>query len=443
MSRVKALKAKQAKLLQDHKAAVAKVDAAQSAEERKPLREQAAAIKAEFDEISADLKEAEMMEAAEAGMTAAAPVEPVTAPLKDASKPSIIPGAVGADLDKMAGFKTASEYYIAVRNASIPGATVDERLAKMFAAPSSVMSSTGTSGEGYLVPPQIRQEVFDLAFPGSDLVSRLDPEPSDSNAVDIDADETTPWGATGVQAKWRAEASQMTASKMVTKHESVRLQELYAFVNASDELLADAPRLQNRMTVKSAAAINYKASDAVVNGTGAGMPLGWMASGALVTVSKKSGQAAGTIVAENVLAMYARLLTGGAGRAFWAANTDTLPQIAVMTIGNQPIWTPPNSGLKEAPQGMLLGLPIVWAEQAQTVGTKGDLQLINPAGYYAAVKRGEGVRFDSSIHLYFDYGLTAFRWTFRLGGQPFLSAAVSPAKGTNTKSHFVVVETRS
>lgn len=357
---------------------------------------------------------------------------------------SVQVGADRAALDPTAGFRSMADFARAVRSAFTPGGQVDARLTRgIYAAdPANVHQSGGGAGEGYAVPAQFREEIFTLAFPGSDLISRLSPEPTDSNAVDIEADETTPWGASGVQAKWRAEGTQMAASKSKTELRTVRLHELYAFVLATEELLDDAPRLQNRLTVKSAEAIRYKASDAVINGTGAGMPLGWMKSGALVTVSKESGQAAATLNATNVLKMYSRAILDG-GSAFWVAHTSILPQLATMTIGNQPIWTPPNQGLAGSPGGLLLGLPLVYAEQAEQLGTAGDLQLVNPAGYFLAVKRNQGIQFASSIHLYFDYGLNAFRWLFRLGGQPFLSAPITRAKGTDTKSHFVCLQTRS
>jgi Phage capsid family. len=102
----------------------------------------------------------------------------------------------------------------------------------------------------------------------------------------------------------------------------------------------------------------------------------------------------------------------------------------------------PANGLAEAPGGFLLGLPIRFSEFASTVGDLGDIQLISPRGYYG-VRRAEGVRFASSIHLYFDYATEAFRWTFRYGGQPHLSAPVSPANGSATKSHFVTLAARA
>lgn len=325
----------------------------------------------------------------------------------------------------------------------MPTGTRDPRLANIArgiqaAAPSGHMTEAGT--EGYLVPAALSSRVFELIFDADDLVQAMNPEPTDSNAVDIEAEETTPWGASGVRAFWRGENGAMSATKMVPAMRTVRLHELYAFVAANDNLLEDAPRLTNRLTVKSADAIRWKAAEAIAFGTGAGQPLGFVNAPGTVTQAAEGGQTVATIVTANVLKMYSRLLADG-GAPFWLANRDTVPQIAVMAIGNQPIYTAPNSGIKEAPGGLLLGLPIRYSEHAQTVGTKGDLTLVNPAGYYAAIKRS-GVKFASSIHLYFDYGATAFRWTFRLGGEPYLSAPVAAAKGSNTKSHFITLATR-
>ena len=92
--------------------------------------------------------------------------------------------------------------------------------------------------------------------------------------------------------------------------------------------------------------------------------------------------------------------------------------------------------------GRLLGLPVYISEHCQVLGTEGDIQLIQPAGYYAATK-STGLKFAASMHLYFNYDVEAFRWTFRLAGQPLLSAAVSQAKGSGTLSHFVVLAVRA
>lgn len=358
-----------------------------------------------------------------------------------------VPAGAGArtiaepDPERTGGYRHLADFAVSVRNAQV-GGVVDPRLTA--AAPANFHQNGGSSGEGYLVPPEFSQTIWSLTFDGFSLLSAVSPEPTNSNVVGIVKDESTPWGASGVQAQWRTEGGKMDASKLGHAGELVSLHELYAFVVASDELLSDAPRLNNRLTVKASEAIRWKASDSIAWGDGVGKPKGFMLSEARVTVAKDSGQAAKTITPANVANQYARMLASGGGRgAFWLANSDILPQLMVMTIGNQLIWTPPSAGFAEAPGGFLLGLPIQFSEHAQTLGTEGDLTLVNPDGYYAATKEGGGIDFASSIHLFFDYGLQAFRWTFRLGGQPIMSAPVAPPRSGATKSHFVTLANRA
>ncbi len=367
-------------------------------------------------------------------------IEPVQDPLGQARARGLIP-LDGPD--PRGGFADMSDFALSVVQACRPGGRVDERLRALQygAAPSDYHQESGTA-EGYLVPSEFRQTIWELVFNGEDILGMVSPEPTASNSVELEADESTPWGATGVTAKWRAEASQMIAQKVdPVDPRIVKLHELYAFVTASDELLQDAPRMNARLTRKAAMAIQWKASEAIINGTGGGQPLGWMKSGALVSIAKEGGQAADTIVTANVTKMYARLLGTPGGKPRWIANRDIVPQLMELAINGLPMWTPPVAGLREAPGGFLLGLPIQWSEHAETLGDKGDLQLVDPMGYYAT-QRESGPQFASSIHLFFDYGLQAFRWTFRFGGQPYLSAPVSPAKGANIKSHFVVLDAR-
>jgi HK97 family phage major capsid protein len=343
--------------------------------------------------------------------------------------------------DPRGGFRNMAEFARAVRAAYNPaGGAVDDRLRYLGAPTGYFQEEGGTNAEGFLVPIEYRQTIWQIAW-ADDLLSRLTFEPTSAAAVGLIADETTPWGTTGVTAKWRAEGSQMTPQTFKQEPRYTRLHELYAFLLATDELLADAPLMQDRMTTKAGQAIAWKAADAILFGTGAGQPLGVMNAPALITQNKETGQAATTVVAENVLKMASRLLMQDGASAFWIANSDVLPQLPTMTIGVQPVWLSP-SGLAGAPNGgMLLGKPLVFSEHPQTLGTAGDLILFNPAGYHA-IRRSDAPEFASSIHLYFDYAIQAFRWTFRLGGQPYLSAAVSPARGTTTKSHFVALQTR-
>jgi HK97 family phage major capsid protein len=353
-------------------------------------------------------------------------------------------GADRATLDRTGGFRSLAEFATAVRNAhpENPTATVDGRLRQSYGAAPGDYHREGGSNDGYHVPPEYRDRIWENVFAADNLLSEVDAEPTNSNQVNDLTDETTPWGATGVKAYWRAEGSQMTATRETVKPRSCILHPLYAMVQASDELLEDAPRLNSRLEMKAAEAITWKIDDAIINGDGVGKPLGWMKSAALITVAKETGQAADTLVIDNLTKMFSRLLPQGLSRSHWRINSDVLPQLIGLKLGDHAIWTPPASGITNAPGGFLFGRPIRLTEHCATLGDKGDIQLVDPKGYYALRKEG-GIKFASSIHLYFDYGVQAFRWTVRLGGQPHLSAPVSPKNGTTTKSHFVTLAERA
>ena len=343
------------------------------------------------------------------------------------------------DPSRTYGFKSTTEFARAVIDQTT-GANFDERLA----GPSTFNRGSGSAGEGFVVPPAFRDQLFELAFDTSGLLGMVDYEETGGSSVEIGADESTPWGATGVQAYWRGEAQAMTGSKADTDNRVVKVHELYAFVTATSELLADGPRLRDRLTRKSGQAIRWKAEDSVINANGTGKPLGFLNAPAKLTIAKDAGQATKTITVSNIANMFAAMLVSGDMSSMaWIANTEILPQLIGLTIGNVPVFTPPNAGMKDAPGGYILGRPVIWTESAKTLGTEGDLSFVNLKGYYSPRRGGsaDNVEFAESIHLYFDQALTAFRWTFRMGGQPHLSKPVTTPTG-GKKSHFITLANR-
>ena len=336
--------------------------------------------------------------------------------------------------DTTLGFKSLAHFANAVRDGSADSIM-------QAAAPATYNQNQGSSGEGYLVPVAYSDTIWELALANDDLLGLANPEPTAANAVLKPKDESTPWGSVGVQAYWRSEAATMTPSKYGASGETLTLAELYAFTAATNEVLSDAPMLENRLTVQAGRAIKWVASEAVWGGDGVGKPLGFIRSPALITVAAEAGQAATTVVLANLGKMVARVLRTG-GRPMWIINPDVLPQLITMLLGNVPAWLPNNQPSQANPwDGTLLGYPVLFSEHAQTLGTVGDVSCVNMDGYYAATKNS-GLEYASSMHLYFDVNMTAFRWTFRVTGQPILSAPVAAAKGPNTKSHFVVLAAR-
>jgi HK97 family phage major capsid protein len=442
------LKALRNRLVEIRSEAKAILDSADSDNAGKLSQEQQAKfddLMSERDQVEANIVRVEKLEAMDAGVgrmtEPSAPAKPVarTEGLRD----RIVD-------DPMRGFESAADFGRAVHGATLPGlpaGNVDPRLLKVGIgevgadAPTNFHRETGSS-DGYMVPPAMRDQVWDMLFDEEGVLAAVAPEPTESNAVQLLRDESTPWSTTGIQANWASEGAQLTTSRLLNEFSTVQLHKLHAFVSATEELLSDAPRLNARLTKGAAAAIRWKAEDAVISGDGVGKPLGWQTGASLVTVAKEAGQSANTVVVENVLKMFSRLLSIQSQGAFWLAHKSVMPQIAQLNISNQPVYTPVGTGIQGKPAAQLLGMPIIWSEHAQIVGDLNDINLVSPMGYYATTKAG-GLKFASSMHLFFDHDVEAFRWTFRLGGQPFLSAAVSPANGAETLSHFVTLAARA
>jgi len=101
---------------------------------------------------------------------------------------------------------------------------------------------------------------------------------------------------------------------------------------------------------------------------------------------------------------------------------------------------PPN-GLAGAPVRTLKGRPLIPCEYCATLGTVGDIVLVD-LSYYITALQG-GVQTASSIHLRFDYAETAFRTMTAIDGQPWLQSALTPFKGSNTLSPFISLATRA
>lgn len=337
------------------------------------------------------------------------------------------------------GFRSFGEYARAVRAGSLRGGEIDPRLRN---AAATIISTEGIGADGgFAVPPDFRSEIEQLIFAQDSLVGRTDQLTSSSNTLTIPVDMTTPWQATGgVQAYWDGEGGTKAQSKIALENVTVRLHKLAALIPVTEELIEDAPALDAYLRRKVPEKMDFKLSDAIVRGTGAGMPLGFMNAPALVTVAAEGGQTADTINATNVLKMLARLPVENRLSAVWLIHPDAEVQLPLMTIGDQPVYMPPG-GLSDAPFGRLLGRTVIPHQVAATVGDLGDIMLVDLRAYLT-IRKGGGIRTDVSMHLWFDQDLVAFRFVLRVAGQPWWSAPIAQRSGSNTMSPYVTLAAR-
>ena len=112
----------------------------------------------------------------------------------------------------------------------------------------------------------------------------------------------------------------------------------------------------------------------------------------------------------------------------------------VVGTGGTPAYMPPG-GLSASPYGTLFGRPVIAVEYCATLGTLGDIMLVD-LNEYLMIDKG-GMESASSIHVRFIYDETTFRFVYRVDGQPIWNSALTPFKGTNTQSPYVVLAARA
>lgn len=337
------------------------------------------------------------------------------------------------------GFGNFNEFVAAVKRSSAKGGHVDPRLVGNAAAPSSYGSEGVGADGGFAVPPDFRDTIMQKVLGEQSLLPLTDQQISSSNSITFPADETTPWQSSGgIQAFWEGEGEPKQQSKPDLTAKLVKLNKIIALVPLSDELLEDSAAMASYVNRKAPEKINARINEAIVRGSGQGMPLGILRSPATVVVPKEAGQAADSVVFSNITKLWTAITPAARRKARWLMNPDVEQHLMTMQFPGTgtavPAFVPPG-GLSGAPYGTLLGRPIIYSEAMAPVGEQGDIVFGDLANYLSAVKTG-GIRSEVSMHLWFDYDLTAFRFVLRVGGQPWWNSPIVPASIASTKRGF-------
>lgn len=347
------------------------------------------------------------------------------------------------DPETTGGFKDFGEFALAVMQANPHvGGARDERLQFMADVPGSTTVNTGSGAEGgFLIPVEYSSRIREYMFGEDSLLPLCSVDTIGGNSMVFPLDETTPWGTSGVRAFWEGEGSNIQRSNLSTQTRSMRLKKLAALVPVTEEMRQDSNVLSTRVPRQAGRAIGWKTSDAIINGSGAGTMLGIRnaLNTALITHTKETSQTADTIVAANATKMFARSTRPGG--LTWTINPDAWNQLPLMTIGDQPVWLP-SRDMQRTPGGMLLGRPVIMTDTMQTLGDAGDFCAIDFAAYEIITKAG-GVQTATSMHLWFDYDMVAFRATYRIDGMPAFRNAITPPYSSVTRSPYVQLGART
>lgn len=348
--------------------------------------------------------------------------------------------------DPRRGFKSGKDFLLAVRAACVPGGRVDDRI-KGLRVSATVGSDEHQGGAdqygGFAIPvgflPQMLQVGVEMdPTVGTTSIPMSSPRVQIPARVDKNHSSSV---SGGLRFYRRAETTAATASKMEMELIELNATVLTGLAYASEELLADSAISFTALLEAgfrdefTATMINER-----LNGTGAGQYLGVMNSPALVTVAKESGQAADTIVWQNIVKMRSRCW--GYQNAVWLCNHDCLPQLMQLSMpigtGGVAMWQVNGS---EGSPNTLLGRPVIATEFCDTVGDLGDIVLANWSQYIEGTY--SPLMSDESMHVRFEYNERAFRFGVRNAGAPWWRSSLTTKNSSNTLSPFVTLAARA
>lgn len=418
-------------------------------------RDQVKTLEAEFERLSADITTAEEQarEEAELRQRARQRAELLSQGTGRKTKPdsTAISGSTAATrIEPVAPppFKSLGEQLQAIAGVALTGRE-DNRLKWESLAPATGAAVAGVASDGgYLIQKDFTTALLSRMNTLGEVKNRVTTIGVSPNADGLKApvvDETSRatgsrWG--GVQVYWGAEADAATAKKPKLRIMEWNLHDLIGLAYATNRLLQDASALGSIFSQAFSEEMNFMIEDSLIRGTGAGQPLGLLNASCTVSVAKETGQAAATIVYENLVKMYARLWSRSRANAVWFINQDVEPQLNLL-LHQGATGVIPAAFITLGPDGVLriMGKPVIPVEYCSTLGTVGDIILADMT-QYVAIDKG-GIQSDQSIHVRFTTNENTFRFIYRYDAQPTWSSALTPYKGSNTLSPFITLATRS
>jgi len=349
------------------------------------------------------------------------------------------PKAMGAAVDGL--FDSSADYFQAIWHGADRSPENEGKRRQLRNAFSSTVPSEG----GFLIPETLRSEILRVSLETSIVRPRARVVPMETLRVPFPAIDSTSNASSvygGIVGYWTEEGGTLTASQAAFGRVVLDAKKLTAYTEVPNELFADAPAFGGFIDQIFPEALGFYEDYAFLRGGGVGEPLGVHNSGAVVSVTKETGQAADTIVWENVVKMFARMLPSSLNRAVWVASIDTFPELATMALsvgtGGAPVWL---SNGAAGPPMTILGRPVIFTEKLPTLGDAGDIYFVD-FGFYLIGDR-QAMSAMSSEHFKFSTDVTAFRIIERVDGRPWVTTAITPKNSGNTLSPIVRIAERA
>lgn len=356
--------------------------------------------------------------------------------------------AIGRALDGM--FQDSAEFFRATHFDEMRVNRSTDLSAKR-AKVTEIMNSFGSevpADGGFLIPETLRSNLLQVALEQAVVRPRAQVIPMETLRVPIPMIDSTSNVSSvfgGVICYWTEEAAALVESQASFGRVTLDAKKLTGYAEIPNELLADAPAFTSFFDDVFPRALAWYEDIGFMNGTGTGEPRGFVNCPASVAVAAEAGQPTNTIVWENIVKMYARMLPTALQNAVWIASIDTFPQLATMALsvgtGGSAVWLgnlqQPGSAV---PPVSILGRPVIFTEKTPALGSLGDINFVD-LSYYLIGDR-QMMQSTSSPHFKFASDKTVFRIISRVDGQPWLQSSIQPHNGAGNLSPFVSLAAR-
>lgn len=342
----------------------------------------------------------------------------------------------------MHGFNSVGDFLMAIKED--PRALKNENLQVM----ASQREKVGEEG-GFLVPDQMLDAIQKKISGDESLLTRCRQLNTQGNRITIPVDENAPWdgSSSNFEAYWTGEEQSAAESKKKMKEADIKLHKLQAKISVTDEMLEDAPLIESIIMADAPEVIMSKINTAIISGDGVNKPEGILNSGFGYAVAKEVGQAADSVVFENLKKLYTHALPRAKRDGIFIHNVAVEEQLIGMRL--DPSSTDsvsvylPNNSISGAPYGTLWGKPVFpMAGAMPQLGDAGDIMFVDLSYYYAAIKSG-GIKRQMSVHALWDQDKTSYKFTFRVGGMCPFKIPASTEFGDYKLSGFTYLQERA
>lgn len=356
------------------------------------------------------------------------------------------------DEDGKFGFKSLSEFMTYQFQADslkkdARDEDVDPRIKKLDVYKSKIRAEHVKAGTGplagdstyggILIPPGLGAPLIDQALKDTGLWEQMVNIPMSVPSIEFPTpenwDHSSGYYYGGIYASFQGEIE--TINERRPQFGSIKLSlEAAKLASApSNKMIMFSPTsIEAMLRQMMSEALVGLLADKAINGTGSGEPMGYIVAtpssgGPGVQVTRDT---ASHIYANDILAMDMAFRDRGNG--VWLANHNCKTELRNLSIaagtGAIPMYQYANGNM---PMDTLLGRRIIFTEFCQSLGTKGDIILVDPSQYLRG-SFSTNPMFDTSAHVYFLNSQTVIKLEYYCDARPMWKTYLTPRYATTS-----------